>query len=186
IFVTAYDQYAIQAFEFHALDYLLKPYKDSRFHEALKRAISQIKLQQMSDFQTGIGNLKNAQSNVTLVDDIESINIEVAVQGRKKDVSSKDILWIESDGNYVTFYMKDREYLYRATISSLEYDLQECGFFRIHRSILVNWRFLERVVYMHANNQYKLVLKDGRELLSARSYKDRVIRFLDEHPGFSK
>jgi two-component system LytT family response regulator len=189
IFVTAYDQYAIQAFEFHALDYLLKPYKDSRFDEALERAIAQIKLHQVDDFQQRLGSLKAQQDEQpqakTKTPTLPSVDIEVSVQGRKKFINSNDIISIESDGNYVTFNVSDRQYLYRATIGSLEYDLAECGFFRIHRSILVNQAHLKRVVYLHSNNQYKLVLDNDAELVSARSYKDRVVRFLDQHPDFS-
>lgn len=185
IFVTAYDRYAIQAFEFHALDYLLKPFKDSRFEEAVMRALKQISLEQHSSHQKHLANLIDDKSAFK-TNKLHDVFIEVKVQGRTKHINSQDILWIGSDGNYVTLYTTSGEYLYRSTISSLEYDLAEAGFFRIHRSILFNINALENVLYLHANNQYKLILHDRTELISARSYKERMAQFLDNHPQFSR
>lgn len=186
IFVTAYDDYAIQAFEFHALDYLLKPFKDSRFEEAVTRATEQINLQQQGRFQQSLNDMIESQKDAKNVEQFDLVFIEVKVQGREKKVPSAIILWIESEGNYVTLHTTDGDYLYRSTISALEYDLCDAGFHRIHRSILFNVSALAQVRYLHSNNQYKFVLKNGEELISARSYKDRVIQFLDSHPQFAQ
>jgi len=179
IFVTAYDQYAIQAFDYHAIDYLLKPYKDGRFYEALGCAIKQIQLQNLSGIHKKLESLRTNKREETTT--FQGVDFEIKHQGITRIISSNQIEWVNADGNYVELHCKDKTYLYRSTISTLEFDLQKNGFIRIHRSILIKKSSIKRVRYLNSNNQYKFVLQDGEELLSARSYKERVVEFLEQH-----
>jgi len=179
IFVTAYDQYAMQAFDYHAIDYLLKPYKDGRFYEALGCAIKQIQLQNLSGIHQKLESLRIAKRVESV--QFQGLNFEIKHQGITNIISSNEIDWINADGNYVELHCKNIMHLYRSTISTLEFDLQKNGFIRIHRSTLINNSAIKRVRYLNSNNQYKFILHDGEELLSARSYKERVVEFLENN-----
>jgi two-component system LytT family response regulator len=176
-FVTAYDHYAMQAFNYHAIDYLLKPYKDARFYEALSHAIKQIQLQNLSSVHQKLESLR--ESTRQKEDYFKGINFEIKHLGRLIKVNSNDIDYVNSAGNYVELHTQGVVHLIRSTISSLEYDLEENGFLRIHRSILIKESSIERVNYMNANNQYKFVLKGGDELQSSRSFKERIVSYLE-------
>jgi two-component system LytT family response regulator len=182
IFVTAYDQYAIQAFDYHAIDYLLKPYKDGRFYEALGCAIKQIQLQNLSEIHKKLEALRIDKREETVI--FKGVDFEIKHQGISRVISSNQIEWINADGNYVELHCKNKTHLYRSTISTLEFDLQKNGFIRIHRSILIKKSSIKRVRYLNSNNQYKFFLQDGEELLSARSYKERVVEFLELNNQF--
>jgi len=179
IFVTAYDQYAIQAFDYHAIDYLLKPYKDGRFYEALGCAIKQIQLQNLSGIHQKLESLRTDKREKSIP--LQGLNFEIKYQGISTIISSNDIDWVNADGNYVELHCKNKMHLYRSTISTLEFDLQKNGFIRIHRSTLIKKSAIKRVRYLNSNNQYKFVLQGGEELVSARSYKERVVEFLEQN-----
>jgi len=176
-FVTAYDHYAMQAFDYHAIDYLLKPYKDARFYEALSHAIKQIQLQNLSSVHQKLESLR--ESTRQKENYIKGINFEIKHLGRLIKINSNDIDYVNAAGNYVELHSKGVIHLIRSTISSLEYDLEENGFLRIHRSILVNETSIERVNYLNTNNQYKFVLSNDVELQSSRSFKDRIVSYLE-------
>lgn len=180
IFVTAFDQYAMQAFDYHAIDYLLKPYKDGRFYESLGYAIKQIQLQNLSGIHQKLESLRGAKRDNAIT--FKGIVFEIKNQGITSKISSNDVDWINAGGNYVELHCKDKMHLYRSTISTLEFDLQENGFIRIHRSLLIKKSAIQKVHYLNTNNQYKFRLTSGAELLSARSYKDRIVEFLEKHP----
>jgi len=176
-FVTAYDHYAMQAFDYHAIDYLLKPYKDTRFYESLSLAIKQIQLQNLSSIHQKLESLR--ESTRQKENYYKGINFDIKHLGRLIKLNSNDIFYVNSAGNYVELHSKGATHLIRSTISSLEYDLEENGFLRVHRSILINESSIERVHYLNANNQYKFVLSNGAELQSSRSFKDRIVSYLE-------
>jgi len=179
IFVTAFDQYAMQAFDYHAIDYLLKPYKDGRFYEALGHAIKQIQLQNLSGIHQKLESLRGAKRTNAI--GCRGIDFEIKNKGITSKINSNDIDWINAGGNYVELHCKDKMYLYRSSISTLEFDLQENGFIRIHRSLLIRKSSIQKVNYLNTNNQYKFRLVNGNELLSARSYKERIVEFLEQN-----
>ncbi|MCJ8319023.1 MAG: LytTR family DNA-binding domain-containing protein [Colwellia sp.] len=176
-FVTAYDHYAMQAFDYHAIDYLLKPYKDERFYESLSLAIKQIQLQNLSGIHQKLESLRESTRQKESY--FKGINFEIKHLGRLIKVNSNDIIYVNSAGNYVELHSKEATHLVRSTISSLEYDLEQNGFLRIHRSILINESSIARVHYLNSNNQYKFVLSNGTELQSSRSFKDRIVSYLE-------
>lgn len=168
IFVTAYDKYALQAFEVHALDYLLKPYTNERFFSALERAKAQIKLR-------GDNNL-NHQLSALLDhfkrggDHLERLVVKAA--GRISFVDIEEIDWIEAADTYVGLHVRGESYLVRGTMSGLESKLDPRKFLRIHP----HHRNLSRVKELQPlfHGEYVITLQGGTQLTSGRSYCDKL------------
>ena len=163
IFVTAYDHYALQAFEVNALDYLLKPFGRERFEQALARARQRIA--EKSDHNT-------AQRLVAMLEDISKQNefierLPVTEHGRIQFVSTREIDWIEAAGNYVRVHAGPRSYEIRATLTDLEHKLNPRDFQRIHRSSLVN---VQRIKEIHPwfHGYHLVVLANGKKLRMSR------------------
>jgi two-component system, LytTR family, response regulator len=179
VFVTAYDEYAVRAFEVHALDYLLKPVDDERFTatlERVRRALSEgpgegyaRKLAEALA-QIGRGTAAIGQQQV-------SDRIAVPIGNRVTIVRVSDVDWVEASGNYVTLHTKEKTWLLRETVASMEARLAPVGFVRIHRSTLVN---IERVVELRSleNGEFVVSLSDGTVLKLSRSYRDALDRIV--------
>ena len=175
IFTTAFDQYALDAFRVHAQDYLLKPFDQDRFDESLKLAKEQLKLKRSASFNDQILNLLNDYQQEG-TDSIRQFKIKD--KGRESYIDVHDILFIETAGNYVILHCDDRQALYRATMNTIEEQLDSNEFLRIHRSYLVNKRFVKDHKYV-GGNEFQFTIKNGKELVSAKSYKESIKRFLD-------
>ncbi|HEX4950225.1 MAG TPA: LytTR family DNA-binding domain-containing protein [Blastocatellia bacterium] len=175
IFVTAYDQYAVRAFEVHAVDYLLKPFDRERFGKALQRAKTTIKQAQTSAINERILALLEAQQ--TKAEYLERLVIKA--NGRVLFLSVDEIDWIEAQGNYICLHSKKESYLLRETISGLEAQLDPKKFARIHRSHIVQ---LDRIKELHpwSHGEYHVLLKDGTELTLSRSYRDHFQALLGQ------
>jgi len=156
IFVTAYDEYALRAFEVHALDYLLKPFDDRRFFAALSRAKAQVKSRTTPCYAR-----------------------RFCVRTREKVlfVKADDIEWIEAADYYSSFHIGGKAYLLRQTMAELERQLDPAKFVRVHRSAIVN---LERVQEMHPlfRGDGVLVLQDGTRLRLSRARREEFERRL--------
>jgi two-component system LytT family response regulator len=175
IFVTAYDKYALQAFEAHALDYLLKPFTVKRFNEALKRAKTQIQKEQNGELNRKLATLLedlNPQARY-----LERIVVKNA--GRVSFLSVEEIIWIEAAESYVRFHVEGgKSYLIRGAIGRLEAQLEPARFLRIHRSIIVSIKHIKEMQPLF-HGDYEIVLKDGTKLTSSRSYRDKLQRLLE-------
>jgi two-component system LytT family response regulator len=172
IFVTAYDQYALRAFEVHALDYLLKPFDRERFQKALQRARTQIERARPGDHgQQLLALLEELQSKKHL----ERFVIKSA--GRIFFLRADEIDWMESAGNYIRLHIGPETHLMRETMTDLEAKLDPNRFLRIHRSTMVN---LERIKELQPwfHGDYVVILKDGTRLTLSRSYRDKLRRWL--------
>ena len=174
IFVTAYDKYALQAFEVHAVDYLLKPYTNERFLKALERAKSQIKLR-------GDNNLNDRLSALLehfkrSGDHLERLVVKAA--GRISFVDVEEIDWIEAADAYVRVHVRRESHLVRATMSSLESQLDPHRFLRIHRSAIVNLSRIKELQPLF-HGEYVIKLRDGTELTSGRSYRNKLNSLLE-------
>lgn len=175
IFVTAYDKYALRAFEAHALDYLLKPFTVKRFNEALKRAKTQIQNEQNGEL-----NLKLA----TLLEDFKPQTeylerVVVKNAGRVSFVSVEEISWIEAAESYVRFHAEGgKSYLIRGAIGKLEARLDPTRFLRIHRSIIVSIKHIKEMQPLF-HGDYEIVLTGGARVASSRSYRDKLQRLLE-------
>jgi two-component system LytT family response regulator len=176
IFVTAFDQYALKAFEVHALDYLLKPFDDARFARALQQAKSQIEQHEISEL---------TQKLLALLEERETdrqhrrgqktylTRLMIKLASRVVLLKVSEIDWIEADGNYAKLHVGRKSHLLREKMQDLEDQLDPRRFVRIHRSIIVN---LNRIKEMHPhfNGDYILVLEDGTQLKLSRSRRENL------------
>src|SRR5262245_34789372 len=180
IFVTAYDEYALRAFDVHALDYLLKPIDDERFKLALKRARAH--LEQVNESELGkrfaalLADLKTdspyMQTPNALKERPASERFVIKSGGRISFVKAEEIDWVEAVGDYVRLHVGSQSHLLRDTMTSMEAKLDR-NFILVHRSVIVN---TERIKELHPgfNGEYTVVLRDGTELRSSRGYRDRL------------
>ena len=169
VFVTAYDKYALKAFDVHAIDYLLKPFDKDRFHQALARARQQL------ERETG-GELERRL--LQLVHDLQPApqrleRFVIKSGGRVFFVPTSEIDWIESAGNYVRLHVGTDTHLFRETMNALEARLNTDTFFRIHRCHIIN---IERVRELQPwfNGEYVVFLKDGTRLTLSRGYREKL------------
>ena len=169
IFVTAFDQFAIRAFEVCALDYLLKPFDRDRFSKALARGRLECERRATSDLDTRLQTLLTELRGRKQY--LERLVIRSG--GRVLFLRVDEVDWVESAGNYVRLHAGAEEYLYRETMSRMEGALDPARFARIHRSSIVN---VERVKELHAlfRGDYTVVLRDGRQLTLSKAYRDRL------------
>jgi two-component system LytT family response regulator len=169
IFVTAFDQYALRAFEVHAVDYLLKPFDRARFAGAFEQAKHRLKSErgeQMSARTLALLEELKAQSKY-----LERLIIKSG--GRVFFIKSDDIDWIEAEGKYVRLHVGKDSHLLREAISTLESRLDPKKFLRIHRSHIVN---IERIKELEPwfHNEYRVILRDGTKLMMSRSCRKRL------------
>ena len=170
IFVTAYDQFALRAFEAHALDYLLKPFDDERFGAALQRARERIRQQQGGDLDR---RLQALLENVR--EDRGYLRRLVVPSGHRSIfVRTEHIDWIEAERNYIRLHVGGRAYLLRENLSHIVSALDPATFCRIHRSTIVN---IDRIQAVEAlfHGEYVVVLHDGTKLTSGRSYRRNLL-----------
>ncbi|HYL73534.1 MAG TPA: LytTR family DNA-binding domain-containing protein [Bryobacteraceae bacterium] len=164
IFVTAYDQYAVRAFEVHALDYLLKPFDRERFDAALDRARKELA---GSDWNERVLDLLREQRGEYLQ------RLIIRAQGRVFFLSSTEIDWIEAQGNYVNVHGGGARHLFREAIGSLEAKLDPRKFRRIHRSTIVNIDAI-RELRPCFHGDYEVVLRDGTELRLSHRFRGNL------------
>lgn len=168
IFVTAYDEYALQAFDAQAVDYLLKPFSDERFYQALKRAKLQLINQQA---QINNKRLRRLLSEYKNKQTPASEKIIVRSGGRTIFIIPDEIDWIEATDYYVTLHLGAKKYLLRETMRELEAKLNKNQFVRIHRSSLINVKKIQEL-RPHRFGSYLVIMQDGVELpLSRRRRK---------------
>jgi two-component system, LytTR family, response regulator len=171
IFLTAYEQHALRAFEVHALDYLLKPVNDERFGDAVRRA------RQAGDFDF---KTRMAQRILEMLDRKPAKHVShfpVRVGSRIQLVLAEDIEWIAAAGDYAELRSGGRCHLVRETMNSLEEKLDPAQFLRIHRSRIVRVGCIRELRSID-NREYLVKLSDGSEHRSSRSYADRLEEWL--------
>jgi two-component system, LytTR family, response regulator len=172
IFVTAYDKFALRAFEVHALDYLLKPFDRDRFNKALERARSTIRQSEggalKQHLSSLLADLKSEKSAPKYLD-----RLAVKNEGRVLFFRIDDIDWIEAADNYVSIHLGAEQHMHRETMASLESKLPPSKFVRINRSIIVN---IERIKEMQPmfHGDYVVILKNGTRLNMSRNYRDKL------------
>jgi two-component system LytT family response regulator len=180
IFVTAYDQYAIKAFEVHALDYLLKPFDDARFEKALKQAKSQIEQREINQLSKRlVALLEDRDEQPTRARPSGYLSrLMVKSASRVFFLKADEIDWIEAADYYVKLHVGRKSHLLRETMSELEAKLDPEKFLRIHRSSIVN---LDRVkeMHLHFNGEYLVILHDGTELKLSRSRREQLQQLLN-------
>lgn len=169
IFATAYDQYAVRAFEVHALDYLLKPFDQERFDTAWLRAKAQIREERLN---------QREQHILALLEELKAgpqylERLVVKTEGRVFFLEVDAIQCIEAEGNYVRVYNGQKAYLLRDTISGIEAQLDPKKFLRIHRSAIVRIdKIKELQPWFHG--EYHVILENGKQLTLSRNYRTNL------------
>ena len=172
IFITAYDAYAVHAFEVHALDYLLKPFDVDRFVQAFRRAASMLRRNHHADFDQRLagllGDLQPAARGLE--------RLMIKTPQRIYFIRTDAVDWIEAAGNYVRLHAEGKTHLLRQTMNALERQLDPDRFLRIHRSTIVN---VDRVKELNRmfNGEYEVRLVDGTTLTLSRGYRSQLDRF---------
>ncbi|MCY1054254.1 MULTISPECIES: response regulator [Nannocystis] len=177
VFVTAFDRYALQAFEVHALDYLLKPFDDERFYEALRRAKAHLQVAQVEDLRRQLAALladvgeARGPAPAAVIQPAERLAIKDG--SRVVFLRADEIDWIEAADYYVQIHAGPKSYLHRETMQSLERRLDPAQFVRIHRSAIVNRRRI-RELRSGGRREAVVVLEGGATLKVARSQRDKI------------
>jgi len=176
IFVTAYDQYALDAFEAHALDYLLKPIEEERFEEALERARDQLQRVEAEVLSEQLRGVLREYANEDENEGIERFTVRT--RNRIYFVDADDVQWIESEGDYVALHDGEETHLVRKTMKELEQQLDPARFLRVHRSYIVNADYIEELRPLD-HGTYQLRMASGTPLKTSRGYSDNVDALLD-------
>jgi two-component system LytT family response regulator len=169
VFVTAYDEYALRAFEVHALDYLRKPFGKDRFQETLKHARESLERRRAGDLGRRllalVHDLKPEQQRLD--------RLVVKSGGRVFFLRTDEIDWIEAAGNYVRLHLGEESHLFRETMNGMEARLDSRRFVRIHRSRIVN---TERIKELQPwfNGEYVVILRNGTRLTLSRGYREKL------------
>ncbi len=174
IFVTAYETYALQAFERDATDYLLKPFTDKRFDKAFQKAYRMWETQQPSKNVTGedfterlkkvLQQLRNETTN--------SSTITIKDGPAFYILPFTDIMYIEATGDYMSVFTTQKKYLHKETLTNLENSLPN-HFVRIHKSYIINTTFIKEL-HSQFNGDYTVLLKGGQQLKLSRNYRERL------------
>ena len=172
IFVTAYDQYAVRAFEIYALDYLLKPFDRERFERSLGRAKQQLLRTADSMSERILSALEEIKTRPVHLE-----RLVIKMNGHVFFIKTEEIDWLEAEGNYVRLHAGKESYLLRDTISALETQLDPKRFLRVHRSAIVNIdRIQELQPWFHG--EYRIILREGVQLTLSRSYREKLHELL--------
>lgn len=178
MFVTAYDQHALRAFETHALDYLLKPFEPERFQVALERARRWVRGGERAsrpDYGPWLDEWRTRQPWLD--------RILVRQGDRHILVRTRQVQWMEAEGNYIRLHLEDTSHLLRQTLSGLLLRLDPSHFRRIHRSVAVNIDFISEIRHS-VQGDWQVVMVDGMRLNLSRSFRDLFGEWAVAKEGF--
>jgi two-component system, LytTR family, response regulator len=179
VFVTAYEQFSLQAFEVHALDYLLKPFHRTRFQETMRRVRRRLgDARELASARARLSALLDPAEGAEALRSSPMERIAVKTAGKVSIVRVRQIDWIEGDGNYARLHVGRSVHLLRQTLKSLADRLDPDLFVRIHHSCIVN---VERVHELQpwSHGDYVVVLENGHRITSSRSYSANLRRAFD-------
>lgn len=177
VFTTAYDEYAVKAFELHALDYLMKPFSDKAFEKAVLRAIDLI---DKASEKISLDHLSSLLEHLNGHTDQEEKGsfINIRIDNKINFIKLKDILYIQASGYYVEIITHDKKYLHRETLSNLHSSLNHKNFIRIHRSTVVNSEYIKECV-LSSFGEMDVRMMDGKLLRIGRTYKKEFLETLN-------
>jgi two-component system LytT family response regulator len=175
IFVTAFDEHALRAFDVHALDYVLKPFDDARLGEAVDQARKRRRSDAEDEVRQRLAALIRERDRNGSAANGFATRLIVRERDRLRFLRVADIDWFEAYGNYVRVYQGPKSHLMRATLTGIQERLDPADFVRIHRSVIVN---LDRIAEVQpwTGGDFIAVLRDGKKLRVSRNYKDALIR----------
>jgi len=198
IFLTAYDEYAIEAFRTHAIDYLLKPIERSRLQESLQHARQQIlknaiaqRSEQLTQLLTQTNNPTQPQiepkieaqqqANPSKNENTQNERLVIRSNGHVYLLESHDIYWIEAEGDYVSVHTPNKSHLVRETMKNMEARLTHQGFQRVHRSCIVNLNYVRELISVDSGD-YQIILRDNTCVKLSRNYRDTLYQRLNAIP----
>ncbi|GAB4025220.1 LytR/AlgR family response regulator transcription factor [Spirosoma koreense] len=174
VFTTAYDQYALRAFEVNAIDYLLKPFNEVRFHQALGRVQERLAQRAQPRMEALVNQLMAEQAAQPSGSYLQRILVKET--GRMYLVKTADISYLDADGNYITLHTDQQRHTIYESLTSLETRLDPADFVRINRSYIVNLNYIAEVE-TYFNGEYLVKLKTGQQLKWTRNYRDNLKAF---------
>ncbi len=180
VFVTAFDKFAIDAFDAHALDYVLKPVNPVRFAKTLARIRKRFSEQEVSQISQKLVDLLHSgkRDSIGATADTAYLNrFSIKTGDTIHFVDVVDVDWLEAEDYYVKLHVAKHSHLIRETLSNLEKQLDPAAFIRIHRSTIVNASRIKELK-QHFRGEYFVILKDGTKLKLSRSYRNSVARIL--------
>jgi len=182
VFVTAYDQFALRAFEADALDYLLKPFGNTRYERTMERVKKRLHDQRSENSDNSASFGPELLQLVSQRSKPGQIWDWIAVKSRDNTrlIMTQDIDWIEAAGVYVTIHAGGEEFLYRAGLATVASRLDPFRFIRIHRSSIVNLKSIA-LLERRSHGEFAVVLKDGTNLMMSRSYRAEVEAVLGQN-----
>ena len=169
IFVTAYDAFALRAFEVHAVDYLLKPFDRARFAAAVNHALDTLAQRSGGGFDSRVLALLQSIRSERRPDERVAIRTDQGVYF----VRTAEIDWLEASSNYVKIHTGAQEHVLRDSLKNFEERLDPARFLRVHRSAIVNLDSIQRLEPW-SHGEYSVVLRDGTRLMSSRTYSQRL------------
>lgn len=179
IFLTAYDQYAIEAFEVNAIDYLLKPLSKDRLQQSLARMRQRLSNQgigkHVEELHSLLGHLGTNGAKPVAAQ--QQQRIQIRSHGRVVFVDPQDIRWVEADGDYINIHTTTATHLMRESLRNMEKRLQHSGFQRIHRSTLIRLELVKELLTNEAGD-YAVVLDKQTNLKVSRSYREQLFSSL--------
>jgi two-component system, LytTR family, response regulator len=188
VFVTAFDRHAIEAFDVHAVDFLLKPVEAPRLMAAMQRARTRLDHESVARNQAALADVasRRAAPVETATDDDSDRRREPSApverfllrqDGHLHAVAAREILWVEAQGNYARINLPNRSYMIRGTMASLERRLDRARFARIHRSAIVNLEAV-RELQPWFGGDYVVILTNGARVKASRTYRSRLDRWV--------
>ena len=186
VFVTAFDSYAIKAFDIHALDYVLKPVDERRLKDAIDKVLLTLEQKQQDGYNQKLARLvadftgddcedilRRLASGESITSNSYPDILAIKDGSEVTRVAINDIQWIDAAGDYMCVHATDQTHIMRRTMKELEQELDPRKFVRAHRSAIVNIKFVQKMI-SHISGEYHLILNNGTELKVSRSYRDRV------------
>ncbi|GGI57599.1 DNA-binding response regulator [Winogradskyella haliclonae] len=171
IFVTAYDNYAIKAFDSFAFDYLLKPFKDQRFFESVSKVIEQIRLKKRQSSDNLIQLLATIEQRENKLKDTHALqSIPIKLGNKISFLKIKDIKYITASGYYAEIYSEEKKHLIRRSLANLILEINNDNFIRIHRSTIINLEYMYEIINS-SFGEMDVKMKDGKLFRISKSYK---------------
>ncbi len=173
IFVTAYDQYAVDAFKLNAIDYLLKPFDDARFKQSFEKALEHIQKPTNIDLSF-FSELYQAMEQ----DRLSRFKSRIVVKdpGKIRLLPVEDVQCLLGSGNYLEIYMRNGScFLHRETMANMELKLDPLAFMRVHRSAIVNVSYIQELRH-NERGDYRVIMTNGREIPVSRAHKHRLLK----------
>lgn len=171
VFVTAYSEHALRAFEVHALDYLLKPVDDERLRESLQRASALLQQQQRASYAASLHDFLTPPA--AGIGQTYWHYLSIATPGRLERIPLCDVSQVSAAGNYVELHLAERQLLHRIAISKLATQLDPAMFLQIHRKHIINLKFLKELTWQ-SERQYEVVLTNGQRLSVSERYLEAL------------